>query len=178
MAEKKRGQIHDNKTTSRLNTPQVVLVSGRTFGRPPVCVGCGGAIDSAEEYYVCLAPAEARHSILAASHTGTWGDDDSYDDTCPGALRDRWDCELVAIGAGRIVLGRDGGGPRFFLGGEPLHAGTTIELADPAGRWVEVRFEYRFHPQAEPVAYLELGGWDRPLVAFVIAIDAIARLLA
>jgi len=81
------------------------------------------------------------------------------------------------MGAGRIVLGRDGGGPRFFLGGEPLHAGTTIELADPAGGWVEVRFEYRLHPEIEPVAYLELGGWDRPPAAFVIPTDAIARLV-
>ncbi|MHB1912530.1 MAG: hypothetical protein ACYCTI_10825 [Acidimicrobiales bacterium] len=140
------------KTTSHAAVPQVQLISGRPFGQPPACAGCGGVVDTDGEYYVCLTQVEGRRCILAAAHPGTWGDDDSYDDTCPGALRDRWDCELVAMGAGRIVLGRDGGGPRFFLGGEPLHAGTTIELADPAGGWVEVRFEYRFHPEIEPVA--------------------------
>ena len=164
------------KTTTRLSVPQVRLVTGRPFGSPPVCVGCGGAIDTAGEHYVCVTPVEGQRRILAASHTGTWGDDDSYDDSCPAALRDRWDCELLALGAGRIVLGRDGGGPRFFLGGGPLHAGTTIELAAPDGTWVEVRFEYQLHPQVEPVAYLQLGGWDGPPVAFVIPSDAIARL--
>jgi len=165
-------------TTNRLPVPQVQLVSGRPFGAPPACVGCGGVIDPAGEYYVCLAPIEGRRRILAAAHPGTWDDDDSYDATCPDALRDRWDCELLAIGAGRLVLGQDDGGPRFFLGGEPLHAGATIELADRDGGWVEVRFEYRLHPEVDPIGYLQLGGWDGPPVAFVIPGEVIARLVA
>ena len=124
------------KTNADVAVPQVQLVSGRPFGPPPACVGCGGGIDTAGEYYACLAPPQGQRRILAAAHPGTWGDDDSYDDTCTAALRDLWDCELLAVGAGRLVLGHDGGGPRFFLGGEPLHAGTTIELADPDGGWV------------------------------------------
>ena len=40
----------------------------------------------------------------------------------------------------RLILARDGGGPRHFLGGEPVHCGTGLEMK-VAAAWVPVRYE-------------------------------------
>jgi hypothetical protein len=41
-----------------------------------------------------------------------------------------------------LVLGSDAGGLRHFLAGEPVHAGTYLELRLPDDRWVVVRYEW------------------------------------
>lgn len=43
--------------------------------------------------------------------------------------------------AGRLILGRDAGGSRHFLDGEPVHCGTGLEMQVPGGKWVAVRYE-------------------------------------
>jgi hypothetical protein len=42
----------------------------------------------------------------------------------------------------RLVLGDDGGGPRYFLDGQPVHAGTLLELLEPDGTWMLGRYEW------------------------------------
>lgn len=63
----------------------------------------------------------------------------------------RWD---------HLQSGRDEGGPRWFLAGRPVHAGTGLHLRLPGGQEAEVRFEQRF---GDPVLYLATGRdpwWD------------------
>lgn len=40
-----------------------------------------------------------------------------------------------------LTLGRDGGGPRHFLDGQPVHAGAALDLLMPSGKWLPVRYE-------------------------------------
>lgn len=42
---------------------------------------------------------------------------------------------------GLLTLSEDGGGRRWFLFGEPVHAGTALELRLAGDRWVLGRFE-------------------------------------
>lgn len=46
---------------------------------------------------------------------------------------------------GRLTLGEDAGGPRYFLGGEPVHAGTGLELMLEDETWLPGRFETSNH---------------------------------
>jgi hypothetical protein len=57
-----------------------------------------------------------------------------------------------------LVLGADAGGPRHFLAGQPVHAGTALELRLPGDRWIVVRYEWSWDVAARPRAYLALGG--------------------
>jgi len=57
-----------------------------------------------------------------------------------------------------LVLGQDAGGPRHFLAGRPVHAGTYLELRLADDRWVVIRYEWSWEPEQRPRAYLALGG--------------------
>ena len=57
-----------------------------------------------------------------------------------------------------LVLGADAGGARHFLAGQPVHAGTALELRLPDDRWIVVRYEWSWDVAARPRAYLALGG--------------------
>jgi hypothetical protein len=57
-----------------------------------------------------------------------------------------------------LVLGGDAGGPRHFLAGQPVHAGTALELRLPDDRWVLVRYEWNWDAAVRPRAHLALGG--------------------
>jgi hypothetical protein len=57
-----------------------------------------------------------------------------------------------------LVLGSDAGGLRHFLAGQPVHAGTYLELRLPDDRWVVIRYEWSWDPAARPRAHLALGG--------------------
>lgn len=46
-----------------------------------------------------------------------------------------------------LVMGRDAGGTRWFLAGEPVHAGTGLELLIDNGKgqdWLVVRLEFDY----------------------------------
>lgn len=61
----------------------------------------------------------------------------------------------VFLSGERLVLGSDGGGPRWFLAGQPVHAGTGLVLLLPGGWTLPVRFETG--PRFEPYLYMTLG---------------------
>ena len=64
-------------TTRLLAVPEVGLISGRPFGSPPTCAGCGGVIDPAEEYYVLTPVAARRRSVEGGPFSDNRSD-------CPG----------------------------------------------------------------------------------------------
>lgn len=47
--------------------------------------------------------------------------------------------------AGRLELREDAGGPRHFLDGKPVHAGTGLELMLEDENWLQGRFETSGH---------------------------------
>jgi hypothetical protein len=57
-----------------------------------------------------------------------------------------------------LLLGTDAGGLRHFLAGQPVHAGTALELRLPDDRWILVRYEWSWDTAVRPRAYLALGG--------------------
>lgn len=69
----------------------------------------------------------------------------------------------------QVVLGADAGGARWFLEGEPVHAGDGLDLRLPGDdrgeRWTPVRFETRWRPasggrgpdEPQAVLYLYVG---------------------
>lgn len=61
---------------------------------------------------------------------------------------------------GRLELGEDGGGPRYFLDGDPVHAGTALELRLSGDRWVRGRFEVRWGLGTPPPALFYLRLWN------------------
>lgn len=163
------------ETTTDTAVAQVVLLTGRRHGSPPPCIGCGQAIDTDKEYYLCRTGWPRRPEVLAAAHRGHWSGGDDYDDTCPAALRRFWEKVLADVGAGPLRLGTDAGGNRFFLGDAALHAGTAVEVLTPEGSWQPARFEYDTATWS-PRAHVVLGGWDAPEVAFTLPPDAVLRL--
>lgn len=46
---------------------------------------------------------------------------------------------------GRLTLGEDAGGPRHFVNGEPIHAGTGLDLMLEGENWLSGRFETANH---------------------------------
>ncbi len=46
---------------------------------------------------------------------------------------------------GRLTCGEDGAGPRYSLRGEPVHAGTELEVVLGDNHWAPVRFETKGH---------------------------------
>jgi len=56
-----------------------------------------------------------------------------------------------------LTLGRDAGGPRWYLDGQPIHCSDGLELRTLQGTWVPVRFEVTAPDAAgipQPVLYL------------------------
>jgi len=158
--------------------PQALVVVGKPHGTPPPCIGCRESIDTADEYWVLLdGPPGGRPAALAAAHTHRWDDAlGDYDSRCTDALWRDWEQVVAGAGARVLRLGEDGGGPRFFAGAVPIHAGTPIEVLGADG-WLTGRFEYetRTHPW-QPLVYLCLGGWDFPSARLVLPADAVVRL--
>jgi hypothetical protein len=77
--------------------------------------------------------------------------------------------------------GRDGGGPRHFLDGSAVHAGTGLELLLTDGRWLPVGYEWSFIPGRWPTAHVAIGGpWEAirqsgPVVSMELPPDAVLR---
>jgi len=60
-----------------------------------------------------------------------------------------------------LMLSSDGGGPRHFLAGLPVHAGSVLEVLLEGGRWLRVRYEWTARVNEEPTFYLALGrAWE------------------
>jgi hypothetical protein len=58
---------------------------------------------------------------------------------------------------GRLELAEDAGGPRHFLLGEAVHAGTGLELLLADGRWIPGRYEFTRHDDdLRPLFYADL----------------------
>ena len=47
---------------------QVTVTTGRRFGTPPPCVGCGLPVDAREEFLVLWVGARRRPDVLAVAH--------------------------------------------------------------------------------------------------------------
>lgn len=65
----------------------------------------------------------------------------------------------------KLTLGQDGGGPRHFLCGEPVHCGASLEMR-VGGKWIPVRYEASL--TADPpriLLFAEPWGEDGPEVA-------------
>jgi hypothetical protein len=64
--------------------------------------------------------------------------------------------------SGVLVLGKDGGGYRFFLDEKPLYCGTGLEVrwwTGQAAVWMPCRFEQdAFSPEPRPLLYVVLPG--------------------
>jgi len=56
--------------------------------------------------------------------------------------------------ASTLKLRVDGGGPRYYVGNHPVHAGDTLELYLGKDHWLPVRFEM---DGEDPIFYLGLG---------------------
>lgn len=73
--------------------------------------------------------------------------------------RDTHIAPLVDPEANRVlVLSTDAGGWRHFLDGQPVHAGSQLELRLADDLWVPVRYEWSWVRARPPRAYLSLGG--------------------
>jgi hypothetical protein len=57
----------------------------------------------------------------------------------------------------QLILARSDGGQRHYLGGEPVNAGTGLELLTSDGHWLPVRYEWDWNPEHPPRAYFDLG---------------------
>lgn len=102
-----------------------------------------------------------RDEGLNAEGRRWWPDLDAEAES-DAAYRDWWSnhmAPMVEPDPGSVlVLGTDAGGPRHFLAGRPVHAGTFLELRLPDDRWVVVRYEWNWDPSVRPRAYVALGG--------------------
>jgi len=84
----------------------------------------------------------------------------------------------------QLILGQVEGGPRHFVGGQPVHAGATLELLLDNGRWITAGCEWTWQPDALSAAHValgvrsrgrDLGAADPPTVAFELTPCAILR---
>jgi hypothetical protein len=81
-----------------------------------------------------------------------------------------------------LILGRDDGGQRHFLDGQPVHAGTLLELLLPDGRWQPIGYEWGWSVDEPPTATMRLGApagaeqlGDQPSVTFDLPAEAVLR---
>lgn len=64
---------------------------------------------------------------------------------------------------GRLHLGRDAGGPRHYLDGQPVHCGAGLEMKLRSGQWIPVRYEASLWDRRINVSlYAEPWGPDDP----------------
>jgi hypothetical protein len=56
-----------------------------------------------------------------------------------------------------LVEGRDGGGPRHYLAGRPVHAGNPLYLLTLLG-WMAARYEWGYRPGTPCKLYVRLPG--------------------
>ncbi len=161
------------------NNPQVTVPTGRCFGTPPPCVGCGLPVDAREEYLVLWVGARRRPDVLAVAHerAGVGPGDDDWDRSCATVLRQRWVDELAAASAGLVQPGSDAGGQRWFVDGDALHGGTALEVLDTTGRWLRGRFEYEVTAGGlVPELRLGLAGWGAQEGAITLPAGVVARI--
>lgn len=164
--------------TSPGDNPRVTLTTRHPYGTPGPCLHCGHPVDT-EDGYLTLHTGTLRQAILVAvAHPSTFNEaDDDWDDSCTQALRRLWERLLRQVGAGVLRHGADGGGDRWYLGGEALHAGTPIEILDHDGTWRPGCYEYTLTATGSvPKLYLPLGGWDSPQGAMTIPEGAAVRI--
>jgi hypothetical protein len=130
---------------------------------------------------VCWAGPGTQPQVVATAHRATWigpGDDD-YDAACEAVLRCHWESLLTAAGATSLRSRQDPGGWRFYAGAIPLHAGASLEVLGPDGRWIAGRFEYLATTSPwTPHLWIPLGGWNDPAALLVLASDAVVRIPA
>lgn len=158
--------------------PHAVTTAGRRYGPPKPCVGCHGMIDTDDEYLVLLdGPPSGRPALLAAAHCGRWNDRlGDFNHDCADTLHRQWRQAVVTAGGSLLCLRVDDGGPRFFAGDLALHAGTALDVLVGDGTWLCGRFEYQTGAQPwQPLLYLPIGGWDRPVVALQLSEGVIVR---
>ena len=55
--------------------------------------------------------------------------------------------------AAQLILGRSDGGPRHFLNGHLVDAGSSLELLLEDGTWLPIRYEWSWQPDTQPSAY-------------------------
>jgi len=91
---------------------------------------------------------------------GRYPDDrsDAVDDLTFIEWRDTHMAAMVDPEPGRVlILAEDAGGPRHYLAGHPVHAGTMLELRLAGDLWVPIRYEWTWDKR-RPRGYLALGG--------------------
>ena len=52
---------------------------------------------------------------------------------------------------GKLKLHWQSDGPRYYLDGEPVHAGAALHAQKADGTWATVRFEFRWDPKENTV---------------------------
>ncbi len=89
------------------------------------------------------------------------------------------------VTAGKLTLGMDSGGPRYYLLDRPVHSGVELLLLIEDGFWVLGRFEWNHKPSERPTFHINLGGsWEdlkdhpdivpvHPRVVFELPEDAV-----
>jgi hypothetical protein len=165
-------------TTSGDGIPRVTDTTGYEHGTPGRCVGCGQPVDTCEDYLALWVPKGNRARLLGVAHHGRYLDDgwEHYDDTCPQALRVRWDEALAATDAVRLTLGTDRGGGRFYAGDVALHAGSRLEVLTAGNMWLAGRFEYSHGPGGlEAFLYVVLVGYDTRATPLHVPVDTVVR---
>lgn len=159
--------------------PHAINVTGRPHGIPPCCVPCHQPIDTDADYWLHLvrSPCQRPH-ILAGAHGSRWDDHlDNYDHTCTDTLYERWRQLVTRAGAHLLRLGADGGGPRWFAGDDPLHAGMALDVLAADGTWLQGRYEYQLDTRGcTPFLYLAIGGWDHSGVPLQLRQDTVVRI--
>jgi hypothetical protein len=165
-------------TMSGDGIPRVTDTTGYQHGRPGPCVGCGQSVDVGEDYLALWVPEGNRTRLLGVAHHGRYLDVDweHFDNTCPQALRSRWDQALSVASAVRLTLGADGGGCRFYAGDVALHAGSRLEVLTAANVWLAGRFEYEHRPAGlEAFLYVVLVGYDTRATPLHVPVDTVIR---
>jgi hypothetical protein len=112
------------------------------------------------------------------AHANVW-EGPGVDDFCPWCedpLRGYWHRLLDQAGAGFIEDDYDSDEQHFSVRGEPLHAGTPLEVLTADGVWLAGRFECQVRPDRQAWFHLALGGWDGPQVVIGLSGDTVVRI--
>lgn len=61
----------------------------------------------------------------------------------------------------QLELREEGSGPRYYLDGQPIHAGAGLEMLFAGDVWLEGRYEWNYDRENRPLLYFNLGGpWE------------------